>query len=1148
MLKAMLAVFLLVLPAAAQHIAGSIRGSVSDPSNAPVAAAAVTLASSGTGVRFQVRTDERGIFEFLSVNPGSYDLTVEAPGFKRLFKTGLALLANQFLSTGPITLELGTINETVTVSGQMEVVQTASSERSANVNRYFLDNLQSMSRDPLELIALLPGFAIEGGGYGPIHAPHSMREFSVNGARRNNKNWSIDGVAAMNNTTGQAASVSLNIDAVEQVQVQLANYQAEFGRTAGAGINFITRSGTQTFHGTGYFYLRNEALNANEFFRNRFGQPRPLYRYRTQGFTIGGPVTIPKLFNRSREKLFFFFSESQQPASLPPPLHQITMPSQAERSGDFSRTLDQAGRLISIMDPAAGRPFAANIIPASRINRFGGQLLSFFPQPNIEDASRRFNYQQTGIPYETPRREEVLKVDYNLSSRYTMYGRYAQDSNDIITDYVSNYSAAGNRLSRPGRNFAFHATQVISSRLVNDITLGLNRLRNDTIPESDVELAKLQRSQTGITLGQFNKDSNPFGLVPNLNFGALISGDIAPRITQVYNQTGMQSISFVDNLSKIQGPHTLKFGVYWERTTTNDLPQTLYAGLLDFAEDPVNPNRSGHPYANALLGNFTRYQEVSLRRENRFRFNNLEWYAQDSWRANRKLTIELGLRMYWHQPEFETGGIMSTFDPAVFNSARQPRLYAPFRHPQQGIVAVDPANGSVVPRTLIGAIVPGSGDTANGLAIAGRSGTPQGLQRDRGVYFAPRVGFAFDPTGKGDTAIRGGFGLFYDRLAGAVIQPLAINPPSVVTPTIYYGNLDNFLNASGVLFPQSLNVISGKGELPSTMNFSFGVQRRVSTLFVLDVAYVGSLSRHLAENRDYNTTPFATNFLRANEDPTAPGRALRQTFLRPFIGYDAINVVEMSSNSSYHSLQTQVQRRFGKRLNIDVSWTWSKAMGYADADRSTRSQLLGKWRDYGRLALDTTHILNLFYVYDIPKLSPWTGGNRIAKALFDDWRLSGISRFASGVPFPVVLQAPGIDFTGSTELGRINLTANPQLPRGQRTFSQAFNTAAFAYPAPGRFGITTPDTVDYGNASRDVYRGPGINNWNLSLTKNISIRESHRFSLGGELFNAFNHTQFRRVNNQARYNVAGLQTNPQFGEYQSTNGGRVVQLWVRYSF
>ncbi|MBM3739443.1 MAG: hypothetical protein FJW39_27050 [Acidobacteria bacterium] len=1141
---------LLVLTSAlaAQHITGSIRGSVADPSAAPVAGVQVELINTATNARAQAVTDDRGGFEFLSLVPGTYDISIEASGFKRLRKTGLVLLANQAVAAGTMTLELGTLNETVSVSGKMDVVQTASSERSATVNRYFLDNLQSMSRDPLELIALLPGFTTEGGGYGPIHAPHSMREFAVNGGRRNNKNWTVDGIAAMNTTTGQAASVSLNIDAVEQVQVQLANYQAEFGRTAGAGINFITRSGTRDFHGTGYFYLRNEVLNANEFFRNRFGQPRTLYRYRTQGFTIGGPVTIPKLFNRSRDKLFFFFSESQQPASLPPPLHQLSMPSAAERGGDFSQTVDQQGRLLTIRDATANAPFPGNRIPASRINPFGKQLLDFFPQPNISDPSRRFNYQQTGIPYETPRREEVVKVDYNVTSRFTMYGRYAQDSNDIVTDYVSNYSAAGNRLSRPGRNFAFHATQILSPRLVNDVTFGHNRLRNDTIPENESELAKLQRAKTGITLGQFSKDSNPLGLVPNLNFGPLLSGDVAPRISQVYNGLGMKSWSFVDNLSKIQGAHTLKFGVYWERTTTVDLPQTLYAGSLDFAEDPVDPNRSGHPYANAMLGNFARYQEVSLRRENLFRFNNLEWYLQDSWRASKKLTFDLGLRFYWHQPEFEQGGFMTTFDPGRFNASRAPRLYAPFRHPQQGIVAVDPANNATVPRTLTGAIVPGSGDIANGLATAGKDGTPKGLQRDRGLYYAPRVGFAFDPTGKGGTAIRGGFGLFYDRLAGAVIQPLANNPPSVITPTIYYGNLGSFLNASGVLFPQTINVISGKGELPVTMNFSLGIQKRVSSVGVVDIAYVGSLSRHLAENRDYSTTPFGTNFLRANEDPTAPGRPLRQTFLRPFTGYDAVNVVEMSSNSSYHSLQTQFQRRFGRRFNIDGSWTWSKALGYADGDRSTRSALLPKWRDYGRLGLDTTHIVNLFYVYEAPALSSLARGNKLVKALFDNWRISGISRFSSGVPFSVAYQAPGVDFTGSTEAGRINVNGRADLPKGERTFSRFFNTSVFSMPRPGVFGVTTGATADYGNAPRDIFRGPGINNFNLSFTKSVPVFESHRFSLGCELFNAFNHTQFRRLNNVARYNAAGQQTNPQFGEYQSTNGARVIQLWLRYSF
>jgi len=1139
---------LLAGAAQAQHIAGSLRGSVNDPSGAPVAAASVSLTNPGTNARLQVATDNSGVFEFLSLTPGTYDVTVEASGFKRYQKTGVSLSANQSLSTGPLTLDLGTLNETVTVSGRMDVVQTASAERSGNINRYLLDNLQSMSRDPLELIAMLPGFSIEGNAFGPIHAPHSMREFSVNGARRNNKNWSIDGIAAMNTTTGQAASVSMNIDAVEQVQVQLANYQAEFGRTAGAGINFITRSGSKDFHGTGYFYIRNEALNANEFFRNRFGQPRALYRYRTQGFTAGGPVTIPKLFNRSRDKLFFFFSESQQPASLPPPLHQLTMPSQAERNGDFSGTVDQAGRLIPVLDPNTRQPFPGNRIPASRINTLGQQLLNFFPQPNTVDPSRRFNYQKTGIPYETPRREEVLKIDYNLSPRFTMYGRFAQDSNDIITDYVSNYSAAGNRLSRPGRNFAFHATQILSPRFVNDITFGYNRLRNDTIPENEAELAKLQKQSNGVTLGQFNKESNPLGLVPNLSFGTVLSGDMTPRIQQVYNTQLMQSYSFVDNLSRIHGPHTLKFGVYWERTTTNDFPQSFYAGLLDFAEDPVNPNRSGHPYANAVLGNFTRYQEVSLRRQNLFRFQNIEWYAQDSWRATKKLTIELGLRMYWHQPEYEAGGFMSTFDPGKFSSSRAPRLYAPFRHPQEGIVAIDPATNQIVPRTLTGAIVPGSGDTANGLAVAGKDGTPRGLQNDRGVHWAPRIGFALDPTGKGDTAIRGGLGFFYDRLAGAVIQPLATNPPAVITPTIYYGNLGTFLNASGVLFPQTLNVMSGRGELPTTMNFSFAVQRRVSSLFVVDVAYVGSLSRHLAENRDYGTTPFGTNFLRANEDPTAPARPLRQTFLRPYIGYDAINVIELSSNSSYHSLQTQVQRRFGRRLNIDASWTWSKTMGYADGDRATRSALLPKWRDYGRLGLDTTHIFNLFSVYEIPNFSSKAGNNKLVKALFDDWKLSTITRFSSGIPFGVSYQVPGVDFTGSTELGRINVVGNPVLPKSERTFSRAFNTNAFAQPAPGVFGVTTAATADYGNAPRDVFRGPGVNNSNLSLTRTIRVHETHRFSLGTELFNAFNHTQFRRVNNVARYNAAGQQTNPQFGEYMSTNGARVIQLWLRYSF
>ncbi|MBI3471040.1 MAG: hypothetical protein HY013_06765, partial [Candidatus Solibacter usitatus] len=518
------------------------------------------------------------------------------------------------------------------------------------------------------------------------------------------------------------------------------------------------------------------------------------------------------------------------------------------------------------------------------------------------------------------------------------------------------------------------------------------------------------------------------------------------------------------------------------------------------------------------------------------------------WRVSRRLTLDYGMRFYWHQRESEVDRFMSGFDPARFDRSKTVRLYEPFRHPQQGIVARDPLTGAIVSRTLTGAIVPGSGDIGNGLVLGSDGSTPRGLIDNRGLHFAPRLGFAYDPFGKGNTAIRGGFGMFYDRPAGNLIQQFASNPPAVITPTIYYGNLGTLLSSSGVLFPQTVSGIARNGKLPTVMNFSLGVQHRVGSLFLADVAYVGSLARQLIESRDYNTTPFGTNFKRENEDPTNPGRALRATFLRPYRGYDAINILEFTGNSSYHSLQTQLKRRFGNRFNAEAVWTWSKSLTYADNDRGSRSVLLPGWRDYGKAGFDATHTLNVMWTYDVPGLSRHLGGGKGLRHIFDDWHLSGLTHMISGFPFPVTFSQPGADFTGSTEQGRINLIANPILPKSERSFSQHFNTAAFARPTPGVFGVTQPGQVDFGNAPRDVYRSPGIHEWKATAQKDFHLHEKHRMELRGEFYNIFNHAQFRRVNNSAVYNAAGQQINTQFGEYTSGYGPRVIQLGLRYVF
>ena len=1129
------------LPAVAQDVTGSIFGYVSDPGSLPIAGATITLRN----VRMQTErsgvTDERGGFEFVAVEPGTYDLTAEKPGFKKLLSSGHELKTTQRLSVGTLSLALGEVSESVVVSGRLETVQTVSSERGQNVSRFQLENLQLLSRDPMELVVRMPGFASGETATFGSQDPSALRVLTVGGLRATNKNFSVDGVSAKDFRAGNASTVAITADAVEEVQVQASNFQAEYGRTSGPSINIITRAGSQSFHGSVYFYRRHEKLNANGFFNNRNGVGKQPSREQTRGFTIGGPIYIPGVFNTEKRKLFFFFSESQAPSTGGAIVHQITMPTALERAGDFSESLTQTGGLIVIRDPATGLAFPGNRIPTNRLNQLGVQLLNIFPLPNATDPQRRFNFQQSGFRFRNDRREEVARIDYHLSDRITFNGRYIQDKHDALRNQFANWSLIDGRNARHGRNVSVASTQTLSASLVNQVTVGYSRYDTDTQAEDPADFAKLQRTSAGIQLGQIDAKNNPENLIPSLNFGGTLPG--LPTIDpsrEVDIQTGFTA---VNNMSKVFGTHILKVGFYFERAS-EDLVQAGGFGRLNFAVAAANPNDTGHPFANAILGNFNTYSEESSKPESRLRFTNFEWYLQDTWRTTRKLTLEYGLRFYWHPPQTEADQRLAGFDPGLFDPAKAVRLYEPFRDPVRGVVGRDAATGTLVPNAQIGAVIPGSGDIANGIATAAKRDLVGG-----GFAVAPRFGFAYDPFGDGKTAIRGGFGIFYDRLPNNFFQQFAVNPPLVLNPTIFYGSLANLPSSSGVVFPQTIRGIAPRGELPTVMNFSFGVQRRIGNLFVADVAYVGSLGRHLSETRDYNTTPPAANFLRANENPTAPNTPLAPAFLRPYRGYQSIIITEMASNSNYHSLQTSITRTFGARFNVQGNWTWSKAMDFASFDATGRSVLLDRTRDYGKSSFDVAHILHFNWIYQMPGLSSHLGGSRILAHVFDDWRLTGNAQIQGGVPRDITLSAPNpSDFTGSTEGARVTVLGPLQPDSFKKSFNAWFDPTAVGRPRAAQFGVTQPGSVDYGNAPRDIVREPGIHQWNIALTKVFKLHEEHRLQFSGEFYNFLNHTQFRTLDRAARFNAAGQQTNATLGQVITDRGGRIIQLALRYSF
>jgi hypothetical protein len=476
------------------------------------------------------------------------------------------------------------------------------------------------------------------------------------------------------------------------------------------------------------------------------------------------------------------------------------------------------------------------------------------------------------------------------------------------------------------------------------------------------------------------------------------------------------------------------------------------------------------------------------------------------------------------------------------------------------------------------------------MVVKGDSDYPRGFRNQEPIQAQPRFGFSWDITGSGKTALRGSFGAFAQTRisANAIWNDVSRNPPITNTPRIFYGTMDTLLSSKGTLFPSGVAGFDRNSPTPKTYYYSLGIQRDVGFGAVVDVAYVGSQSRHLQQARNINQIPYGVNFTRAAQDPTRfPGgvvpacdttvnlafkeaglcfdgsKALPADFLRPFPGYGAITYYEMGGLSSYNALQVAVNRRFTRGLQFGAAYTYSKTMDYTDGDRDVLANYrpLRVWQ-YGLAGFDQTHVMVINYTYDLPRATRlWD--NKVVKAVFDDWQLSGITALASGTPSGITLNTTGTTdttvLTGGGDGARVLLVGNPTLSGDDRKPAplgsglvgapQWINPAALALPAKG----------DFGTAPKAVFRGPGVNNWDISLFKKIPIKSETRYlQFRWEIYNVFNHTQFSGVNTTARFDDSatatsksatyGQQVNTAFGQVNAARNARVMQGSLRLTF
>jgi hypothetical protein len=1146
-------------PAGAQSVSGSISGTVVDQTQQVLPHATVTLVDEQTAAIRTAITNDSGAFGFVSVQPGRYTVRVEMSGFRTVERQHITLPANERLSIGTVQLEVGGLSESVTTTAEGSFVQTTSSDRSAILTSTQIEMVAVRGRDVVSLLRVLPGVAYQaeseapGGSFGTTTP-------NISGARATLNTVTVDGLVGNDLGSPQIFSGTINFDAIGEVKVQLNNYQAEFGRNGGAMVNIVTKSGTKEFKGTAYAYKRNERLNANDFFNNRNGIPKPLYRYTTLGATLGGPVPLSRL----TEKLFFFYSFENWDTKVPQPVRQVTVPTALERAGDFSQSVNQGGQLMIVRDPATGLPFPDNKIPADRINANGRSLLNVFPLPNALDRSKtggNYNYQfQESL--EVPRHQHLVRMDYRPTAKDAIYGRfstwYADNQGFAVPAGAANWGLLGQHYTFRDYSLITNYTRVLSPSLVNELSVGARHSTEAGSALTQAGLDAVTRSQIGYTLGQFTPAINPLGIIPNASFTG-IPNPAAITFEGRFPLTGADNFFTVnDTISLARGNHTYKAGVYFERTGNQEGKTGTFNGNFEFNVDTTNPFDTRHPYANALLGAFRSYTESTSRPGGDGTASVLEWFAQDTWKVSRKLTLDYGARFGWYTHWRQADGAAAAFALDRYDRSKAPLLYQPTL--VNGVrLALNPATGQTAPAVLIGALVPGTGDVNNGLVEDTDPNYPDGFKTGPPILVEPRIGLAYDVTGDGKTAVRASFGLFHNtRVSGNVNWQASRNPPLQYNPQVFYGTMNTLLQSTGVVFPSAVQGFEKDTHTPTGYNYSAGVQRDIGWATVVDIAYVGAKVRDLLQARNLNTVPYGARFDAANQDPTRPGNPLPDNFFRPFPGYSDINFFENTGISDYDALQLQVNRRFAKGFQFGVAYTLSRSKDYTSAaDTGTGANMrVPTYQDprswsffpssgtpfgYGLSSFDQTHVMVINYTWDLPKASRlWNSA--VMRAVLDNWQLSGITAFASGTPSGVSLnlQDSGTDLTGGGDGSRVNVNGDPVLSGSDQTFAHWFDTSVFSRPNRG----------DSGNSGKDIIRLPGVHNWDITLFKRVPFGANARrnVQLRWEIYNVFNHTQFAGVNTAATFNPAGQQVNSIFGQVTSTRSPRIMQASLRVSF
>ena len=1094
-----LGLFLLALASWAQTNFGRISGTVQDASGAVMPGSKVTVTNPATASRQEIETDSSGSFVFPSLPAGVYDVRVERQGFKTTEQRGLVLDAASTRSL-TFTLDVGQVSEAVFVSAAAEQVQSTSGNIGRVINDQQLSQIALNGREYIQLLRLVPGVVAT--TLNVFNPQLALNQQMVNGIRTQSSYFLVDGAENHDNGANSNGLVDPNVDAIAEVKLDTSSYSAEFGGRAGATINLVTKSGGQQFHGTLFEFVRNDAFDARSFFAPKVD---PL-RFNDFGGTIGGPVYIPGKFNTAKEKLFFFFSEEWKYTRQGQTMVNV-VPTGLERAGDF-----RGSSLAAPVDPVGGAAFPDRVVPAARWSRNGSALLKPYPLPNFVGPGG--NYVASGMAV-TDFREELLRLDYNISSKTQLSYRFTNDKWYIVFPFRNNtLDFVPNPRPRPSYLTSISLQHTFSPTMLNYFSFSLGKNSIQGTPD----FSKITRAALGLTYPEIFP-LNRSGVAPQVNIAGFAGYNAGDRI-----KNGNGTFTWRDDFTKVAGAHTWKFGAQITRARKNENTNVRDEGVVTFNTSAAASSRNA--VADTLLGNFQSFVETEADTFWWARFNQFEFYAQDRWKVSRRLTLELGLR-YNIIPSFSNAqGNASTWLARLFDPSKAPR--------------VDPGNGSILPNT---------GDPYNGIGIYGSSfpsaakgrlpqaddpslqrlfvGIPDTGSRTNWNDWGPRIGIAYDMFGNGKTAIRAGFGRFYDRVGSNQLSPQAQNPPFVRVANIFDGNIDNPAGGTSRQFPSDVRSWPEELPTPSITSYNFGVQQELPSAVILDMNYVGNIGRHFTFTRNLNQ-------LRVGTRLSPPNSTINVNALRPYSGYANIFLRDDSDNSNYNSLQVSASRRLKSGLSFGVNYTFSKTIdsfGGATPQDSYNPKL-----DIALSDIHREQILNFNYIYTLPFFAK--SSHTLARSVLGGWEVSGVTSFQSGGPVSVTAPVDAARIGASSS--RASVIGNPVLSRGERTPARWFEGKAFLNPSlmpGGRFG----------DGGRNNLLGPGFQNWDISLLKSFQFREQARLQFRAESFNIFNHPNFTGINTTVRFDAAGNPTGG-FGAVNAAGPGRVLSLGLKLLF